>query len=373
MKSLVIEKEDLKHNIQAIKKHAKINGKDDKGNYTKIIAVVKANAYGLGIVEFTKVLIENGFDFFAVSTIEEALELRNAGIKEKVLMLSSTSIKEEIEILIKNKITITIGSKQSAIIANEIGEKLKKVIKVHLKIDTGFGRYGFLYTEPEKIVESIKGLKNIEIEGTFSHFSLAFYKKDKYTKIQFDRFIKVIETLKMNEINTGMLHICNSSSFIKFPQMHLNAVRIGSAFTGRIPFVEKLGLRKLGRFETNVVEIKELPKGFNVGYSNSFKTKENTKIAIIPVGYEDGINIVVGKDMFRIRDKLRYIFGDSKNLLKKQSIYVKINDKNCKIIGRVGTYHMIADISGKDINIGDKVIINISPKFVNSKIRRVYK
>lgn len=373
MKALIIEKKDLKHNIQAIKKHAKINGKDDDGKNVQIIAVVKANGYGLGLIEYTKFLIDNGLDFFAVSTIEEALTLRQAGIKEKILMLSSTAIKEDIELLIKNNIILTIGSKESAKKVDEIGNKLNKKIKAHIKIDTGFGRYGFLYTEPGKIVETIKTLKHIEIEGTFSHFSLAFYKKDKYTRTQFDRFIKVIETLKMNNIQTGILHICNSSAFIKFPQMHLNAVRVGSAFTGRMPFATSLGLRKIGSFESNVAEIKELPKGFNIGYSNSYKTKQRTTIAIIPAGYEDGINMSVGRDMFRGIDKLRYLVGDIKGFFRNQNMYIRIKDKNCKVLGRVGTYHIIADITEKNINIGDKVIFNVSPKYIDSSVRRIFK
>ena len=166
-------------------------------------------------------------------------------------------------------------------------------------------------------------MQNIKIEGTFTHFSNAYY-DDKYTKTQFNRFIDCIETLKMNEIETGILHVCNTSAFIKFPQMHLNAVRIGSAFTGRISFKNTMGLKKIGYLKSNVAEIKELPKGFNVGYSNAYTTKRTTTVAIIPTGYMDGINIQTGRDMFRTVDKIRYIVRDIKDALKKQQMYVKI-------------------------------------------------
>lgn len=373
MKALVINKKDLRNNIKAIKEYAKKSKKDDNGNDLKIIAVVKSNGYGLGLIEYTKFLIDNGIDFFATATIEEALELRKAGIHEQILMLSSTSIKKDIETLIDNNIIITIGSKEAANIANEIGKEKNKNIKAHIKIDTGFGRYGFIYTEPEEIIKTIKTLENIKIEGTFSHFSIAFYKKSNYTKIQFDRFINVIEILKKNKIKTGMLHICNSSSFIRFPEMHLNAVRVGSAFSGRLPFITNLGLKKIGILETEVTEIKNLPKDFNIGYSNIYKTKKQTKIAIIPCGYMDGINMKTGKDMYRTLDKLRYIFGDIKSLFKKQKMYVNIAEKKCEILGRIGTYHVIADITGKEIKIKDKVEFEISPKYVDSSIRREYR
>ena len=327
---------------------------------------------GFGIIEYTKFLIDNGIDFFAVSTIEEALKLRQAGIKENILMISSTSIKEQVETLVENNIIITIGSEESAKVANEIGKKLNRKIRAHLKIDTGFGRYGFIYSDRDKMIESIKNVENIKIEGTFTHFSIAFYKKDEYTKEQFKRFIDCIEVLKMNNIETGMLHVCNSSAFVKFPNMHLNAVRIGSGFIGRLSFPNTLGLKPIGKFKANVTEIKTLPKGFNVGYSNTFKTKKETKVAIIPTGYMDGINMATGRDMFRPVDKLRYIVRDIKDAFKDTSIYVNINGQKCKVLGRLGTYHLTIDITGKDVNINDEVIFNVNPKYVDSSVRREF-
>ena len=372
MKAVVINKEDLRYNIEKIKEYAEKNLPDDNEKKVKIIAVIKANGYGLGIVEYSKFLIDNGIDYLAVATIEEALKIRQAGITEKeakVLMLSSTAIKEDIEKLVENNIVLTIGSKESAEEVEKVGQELNKTIHVHLKIDTGFGRYGFIYTDREEIVKTIKPLKNMKIEGTFTHFSNSYY-DDNYTKTQFNRFIDCIETLKMNDVETGMLHVCNTSAFIKFPNMHLNAVRIGSAFTGRISFTNSMGLRKIGYLKSNVAEIKELPKNFNIGYSNSYKTKRATKVAIIPCGYMDGVNINTGRDMFRGIDKIRYIVRDLKDALKKQQLFVTINGKKCPILGRVGTYHVTVDITGKNVKINDEAIFNANLKHIDSSIRR---
>ena len=372
MKSLIINKQDLKHNIEVVKKYAETNMPDDKGNKVKIIAVVKANGYGLGIVEFTKILIDNGLDFFAVATIDEALKLRQAGIKQDILMLSSTAIEEDVKILVENNIILTIGSKEAAETANRIGKELNKKVRAHLKIDTGFGRYGFVYSDRDKMVEVLKNLTNVKIEGTFTHFSIAFYNKDEYTKMQFKRFIDCVEVLKMNEIETGMLHVCNSSAFVKFPSMHLNAVRIGSCFLGRLAFPTNLGFKKVGFLKANVSEIKVLPKGFNVGYGNAYTTKKETKVAIIPVGYMDGINIETGRDMFRPIDKLRYIIRDIKDAFKDKNIYVTINNQRCRVLGIIGTFHMTVDITGKDVNINDEIIFKVNPKHIDSSVNRLY-
>lgn len=375
MNKLVINKENLLQNVQKIKEHAQTNLPDDKGNPVKIIVVVKSNAYGLELKQYVQFMVNQGFDFFAVSTVQEAVEFRKLGFTQQVLMLSSTGIKEEIKTLIENNIIITIGSKETVDAVCTISKEMpEKKIKAHIKIDTGFGRYGFIYDNREEMVETLKKLqkeKNIEIQGTFTHFSNAYY-DEKYTKQQFQRFINCIEVLKMNNINTGMLHVCNSSAFIKFPEMHLNAVRVGSAFVGKLAFQNNIGLKKVAKLESQVAEIKEVPKGFNIGYSNAYRTKKKTKVAIIPCGYINGVDVQVGRDMFRPVDKFRYIIRDIKDAFKKQNHIVNINGQNCEILGRIGTFHVTVDITGKNIKIGDKATFEVNTTLVNSNVERIY-
>ena len=349
MKALVVERKNLKHNLKIIKE---IINKDEKK--TRIIAVIKGNGYGLGLVEYAQFLIDNGIDFLAVATTEEAIILRENGITKDILMMSSTTVERDIELLIQNKIILTVGSKEAGDVIEKIAKKLDKKIKVHLKIDTGFGRYGFIYNKKEEMVDIIKSWKNIQIDGVFSHFSIAFYGNGKESKEQFNRYMQCVDTLKNNNINTGMLHICNSSAFLRFNDMHLDAVRIGSALLGRLSIPNTWGFKKVGYLKSNVTEIKVLPAGYNIGYSNSYTTTKETKIAIIPCGYADGINVKVDRDMFRTVDKLRYIVRDIKDALKSKKLYVNINGEQCEILGRIGMFHVCANITGKVIKINDE-------------------
>ena len=169
-----------------------------------------------------------------------------------------------------------------------------------------------------------------------------------------------------------MLHICNSSAVLRFPDMHLNAVRVGSVLLGRLSIPNEWGFKKIGHLISNVAEIKTIPAGYNIGYSNSYKTKKETKIAIVPCGYADGFNIKVDKDMFRIIDKLRYVVRDIKDAFKKQQINVKINDENCKVLGRLGMFHVSVDVTGKNVEINDEVRFEVSPMFVDYNVPRKY-
>lgn len=328
---------------------------------------------GFGLVEYSKFLIDNGIEMLAVATTEDAIALREAGIKEDILIMSSTCIKEDVELLIQNNIILTVGSIEAIKLADELARKYNITIRAHLKIDTGFGRYGFVYSRLEETVAVLREITNIKIEGTFSHFSQAYAKNEKWTNLQFDRFIAATSYLQNHKIETGMLHICNSSAFLRYDNMHLNAVRIGSAFLGRIVVQNTVGLKRIGKFRTQISEIKVLPKGYNIGYSNAFKTKKRTKVAIVPVGYFDGYNVRNYPDSYRFIDKLRYLYNDVKNIFKDKKLKITIGNKKYRLVGKIGMYHMAIDITGSEnIKTNDNIELDINPLYVDSSIRREY-
>lgn len=374
MKVLRINKEDLKHNINIIKSIVKRSAVDDKGKFPKIIGVVKGNGYGLGLVEFSKFLIKNGIKILAVSSVEEALELKRAKIDNDVMLLSGTSIRTDLMKLVNKDVIISLTSFEDIEVLNRILKNKDKVQRVQIKIDTGFNRYGFKYEDLDELIEVLKSdeSKKLKIVGTFSHFSYSYSQNKENTQKQFDLFISSVEKLKKNNIDTGDLHICNSSAFLKYPEMHLNAVRVGSAFLGRLQIENKYNLRKIGKLYTNICEIKSVRKGDTIGYSCSEKIKKNSRIAIAQIGYIDGLNSGKYNDTFKIIDKIRILKNSFFDIFKDKHIYYKINGSKCRVLGKIGMNHIVLDIKGKDVKINDEIEIDISPLNVNTNIRREY-
>ena len=333
MEQIVINKEDLRHNINRIKEFAKDDTKTEE--YT-IIGVVKGNGYGLDLIQYSEFLVNNGIEYLAVATMDEALKLSKTNISQNILLLSPINKIEDAEMAIENGIILTIDSSENADIVNELSKKGYN-IRVHIKIDTGFGRYGFIYNNFESILDNIKKLQSngVNVEGIFSHLSNAYYRNDNHTIQQYNSFKAVLDYLKKNNISIKLKHICNSPAFLNYPDMHLNAARIGSAFLGRVCAENNIGLKKIATMEVYVAEVKKVPKNFNISYSNTFKTRKETEIAILPIGYLDGYNVGKKVDMFRPLDRLRRIWGELKQLLRKEKLTAVINEKRYDIIGTI--------------------------------------
>lgn len=363
MKVLEINSKDLDYNVKKIK---------EKAGDTKIIAVLKANGYGLGLAEFANFLVKRDIKYFAVSSVEEAILLSNLKLEATVLCMEATSVEKELELLIENNIVITIDNKESAKLLNKIAKERKLKAHVHLKIDTGFSRYGFSYDEKERILEVIRNNASLFFDGVFSHFSCAYFDDSIYTNLQFERFMDVKSFLEDNDVKIPIYHIANSSAFLKYPNMYLDAVRIGSAFLGRISVKNVIDLKKIGMIKSNVVDIRRIDKGTPIGYSNSEVAKNEMKIAIVPVGYADGFNIEIANDTFKFIDKLRILKNAFKNVFNKNRISLKINDAKYNVIGRVGMNHVAIDVTHGDVKIDDIVEIEINPVLVSSMIRREY-
>lgn len=359
MKKLVIEKEKLTENIDAIIK---------KAAPARVIAVLKGNGYGLGIVPFARLLLERGVDFFAVSEIEEARKLREAGIEEEILLLSSTAVDEDAKQILELKLTASLGSLQAIEVLECAAKQADQQIRAHIKVDTGFGRFGFMPQVNEDIIEAVKELTQIQITGIFTHLSFSFAKEKKPSQKQFDLFMRFVKDLEEAGINPEIKHIANSCAFLRWDDFRLKAVRVGSAFLGRLPLKVDLPLNRIGVLKANIIEAKTLPKKHNVGYANTISTKKETVIGVVPVGYMDGYGVEKQLDTFRFRDILRTML----TVLLTKPHRAVVKGKNVPLIGRIGMYNIIVDITGLDIQVGDEVILACNPILLDGSVERSY-
>ncbi len=357
MSRYVIDKKGLDENIETVKKIAGV----------PIIGVVKGNGYGFGIKEFTSILKEHGIKTFAVTEVSDIPELREILDDEDILVMRSTCIEEEAKQIAENGCIATIGSLESAKVMNKVSIELGVTTKCCLKIDTGMGRYGFMPSEVEDAIKCYS-LPNLKFIGAYTHFSSAFTNHD-LTKAQLVLFKDTMEQIKKNVGDVGIIHASNSPALLNVEDVCLDAVRIGSAFTGRVITKNKGILNRLGSLEAEVVDIKTVPAGYSVGYKGMYTTKRETKIAIVPIGHYDGFGLAKEKEIF----DFRYVLSVFKRFLQKKQMYVKIEGRMYHVIGEIGLSHTAVDVTDSDVKVGDTASVDISPLMVNPRIKRVYR
>lgn len=360
MNKFVINTQDIIHNFTEI---TRLTG-------ALVIPTLKADCYGLGAERVFSLLHgECGVMLFAVSRLEEALPLCNRGAD--ILLLSCYHDDASVKCAVDNGIIMAVDSRSQAERIAKYALETGKRARVHVKIDTGFGRFGFM---PGAIadIEKVYRTDGIDVTGIFSHFSNAFSAKPDITDAQLDKFMTVVNTLTERGINVGLKHISNSSATVRGSKYRLDAVRIGSALCGRLPMKTDLPLKRVGSFETQIIDIRKLKKGSNIGYGNVFKLGRDARVAVLPVGSSDGVLIKKDYDTFRVFDILRFGYNVFKMLFRDNSLRIKINGKTVRSVGRVALTHTMADVTDIECKCGDRAILDISPLYVSPNVEREY-
>lgn len=362
MKQLVVDSARIAANLDKIKDKAR----------SEIIAVLKANGYGLGLRQLADLLRARGIRRFAVTEPSDAVALRDYGFSdEEILVLRSTACEEDIRLILRACATATIGSYDAAVALNGIAEKEGISCDVHIKIDTGMGRYGFEPGETERIISVFRFMTNLNITGMFTHFPTAFANKKK-TLEQYNSFLDTVAKIRAAGFDPGMLHAANTSALFYCNLPPLDAVRVGSAISGRCVAKGDFGLQKTGRLECTVSEVRWLAKGHSVGYGAAYVTNRPTKIAVLPVGYSDGFMMEKMNDTWRFRDCLRTIASAGFRIFRKKYAYVYINGKKCKVLGHVGLNHTVADVTEIECSAGNPAFLDVQPMLVPAGIPRKY-
>lgn len=307
-------------------------------NKTKIIAVVKANAYGHGMIEISKILNNNGIEDFAVATLSEAIELRENGIKGNILILGYTdfiNLKYVIKYDLIQTITDYEYSKKIARL------NLKNKINCHIKINTGMNRLGEKYNDISKIIKIFKN-KNLNILGMYSHLSVADSRKQEdieFTKKQIENFKKCILNLEKKGYNPGTIHIQSSYGIINYNEYEFDYVRAGIIMYGvhnAVPLKNNIDLKPVLKLKARITSIRNIKDKESVGYGRMYKAKKNIKLASVSIGYADGY---------------------PRNLSLKNT-KVKVKNKYVKIVGRICMDQLMIDVTDiDDLKVGDIVTL----------------
>lgn len=325
-----INLDNIAHNVREIKKKT--------GNSVKLLAVVKADAYGHGAVEVSKVALYNGADWLGVAECDEGVQLRRNNIFVPVLLLGYTP-EAKIDEVILNGLTQTIFSFETAEAFSHAAARLNKTAQIHIKIDTGMGRIGFLPCKEsvDKIVK-ISQLPNIDITGIYTHFAASDEKDKSFSYEQYNKFKCIAEETERSIGKSILKHAANSGAILDLPDFYLDMVREGIILYGLYPSEDvshDIDIRPAMSIKTHVSFIKTLEKGISVGYGRTYFTDKETVVATIPVGYADGYSRLLS-------NRARVIIGD----------------KLVPVIGNICMDQFMTDISmAGEIKPGDEVIL----------------
>jgi alanine racemase len=308
---------------------------------TKFMGVVKADAYGHGAVPVARILEEEGASHLAVALVKEGIHLRQNGFLQPILLLGHTFV-EDYPLVCEYNLMPTIFTLDQAETLNTCAGALGKRVTIHIKIDTGMGRLGFLPSEDTmQAIARIASLPNLEVEGIFSHLATAPQLSDtSYCKRQFQIFMDFLEKLKRLGVAFPLRHISNSGANILFPEMQLDMVRPGTAIFGLFPGPEletmpTVVLHPGMSIKARLAHVKPVPIGTKVSYTSSFETTRTSVLGVVPMGYVDGV--------FR-------------NLANRG--HVLLHGKRCPMVGNICMDQFVIDITDvTNPQVGDEVVL----------------
>ena len=325
---LEVDLEAIAHNVRRV---VGIVGPD-----VTVLAVLKADGYGHGAVRVARIALNNGARYLGVASINEGARLRQSGIAAPILVLGYTPAWQARE-LVLNNLAATIYDLEVARALNRAARELDARVRVHIKVDTGMGRLGLLPDEVVPFVHQMRAGSNLDLEGTFTHFSVADSDHD-YTRFQIDRFRQVLAALKDAGVEIPLVHAANSAAILSLPESHFSMVRLGIAMYGLHPSPTVLcppDFRPALAFKTQIAQVKQLPSGSYVSYGNTYQTVGEQRIAVIPVGYADG---------FR---RAPQHWGE-----------VLVRGKRASIVGRVCMDQTMIDVTAiPAARLGDEVVL----------------
>lgn len=324
------------------------------GDGVKIMAVVKSNGFGHGYVEPARAFVEAGADALAVTRLDEAITLREAGIEAPILLFAPIQ-PENAEAAIAANLEMTVSGIELARNISEAAQRLGKTARIHVKIDTGMGRLGVPVWEALNLFDLLNKLPNVTIAGTYTHFSTAAEREFSRSRVQLTGFSLFLDCLQVSRTDYGLAHCANSAAMLRMPESHLDMVRPGTLLYGQYPssyVPRKLDLRPTWKLKARVCEVKEIASGRPIGYGSESTTKRPTKTAVIPVGWSDGFTLAPEGPIYR-QSLLKF----AARKIRRQ-LAVEIRGLKAPVLGRVAMQMIVVDVTDvPGVQVGDEVIV----------------
>lgn len=348
------------------------------GEGVRLIAVVKAHAYGHGAVEVARLLYKQGVDFFAVSYLKEALALRGSGLRGSILLMTPLITEDQVQEAIENHLTLSVTSLSEAELIDRVSRTCKRLAVVHLKIDTGLGRFGLDLGQALQCCEVLNQNSNIYIEGIYTHMAEGAARSSGYTEYQFKQFMEVVSCLRERGYRIPIQHCANSAILLNYPHMQLNAVRVGTLLSGQHPvgrIRHQLELRDPYRFKCRIISVRTVNKGRYLGYQRTYRLKKTAQIAVLPVGYSDGLALAVNNRPTGLTDLLKVLAKTVLYYLNFPRMQIKVAYKGRlypirgKVFMQMCLVEMPADL---DVKVGDEVEVPIRKTLALGSVKRLY-
>lgn len=352
MKTLVIEREALKRNIGVVKERA---------GQAVIYAVLTGDGQGAGIVELARLIRAEGIGRFAVSEPAEAEALRKAGFEdEEILMLRPTVDREELEQLIDLNVVCTVGSVDTGLALNAAAEARSTVAEAHIQIDTGMGFGGFPADEPDKILSAYRNLPNVALSGIYTQMH-GLKQDGQDLAAQLGQFHRAVDAIHAAGFETGLVHAAGSYALLHCAEARLDGVRAGSALMGRCRRVRGDGLSRVGYGEVGIEETRWLPKGHTVGGERPVVLRRPTRVAVLPVGYQNGFGVA--------RTAQGGFWDAVRRWLAGRKRTVRIRGQKAPVLGAIGAIETIVDVTDLKCSAGDKAVFDIDPLYARGFVR----
>lgn len=341
---------------------------DNEGEAVDVMAVVKSDGYGFGAVMAARTFLEAGAAYLAVTTIDEAIELRMNDIKAPILVFTSYT-PGEAEAFYRYDLIPTIGSIVG--LRDLIDNSYGRDIECHIKINTGMNRMGVTADELVKVLQMINFQENVKISGIYSHFATATDRKTDYCAEQLAVFEKACSILEISGLTDYVAHLANSAGALRFAEARFNCVRLGSVLYGQAPIAKSFGLDLNNPFElkAKVANLQEIGKGDAVGYGRDYIAKDNMSLAIIPIGYAEGFGVNPNARPESVKKAFRNV---GKAALGKNDRGVWQGEKFYPVAGRVSMQIIAVENTDNNLQVGDVVEVPIRKVSAGSRIPRVY-